>query len=89
MTNLLLFYNICQLFDDDLRLIAYFINEENAKKTYKHLLKGHFERYVVELQEKLDKFDGNLDEWKADTLVRLDFSREDLFVHNDFENLEA
>ena len=79
---------MAQLFDDDLRIIAYFINEENAKITYKHLLKGHFERYVVELQEKLDKFDGDLTEWIEDCKVRLDFSREDLFVHTDFENME-
>ena len=80
---------MAQLFDDDLRLIAYFINEENAKITYKHLLKGHFERYVVELQEKLDNFNGNLEEWKADCRVRLDFSREDLFVHTDMQNIEG
>lgn len=80
---------MCQLFEDDLRLVAYFIDEDNAKRVYRHLLKGHFERYVIELQEKLDNFDGDLEEWKADCRVRLDFSREDLFVHNDFENLEA
>ena len=87
MTNLLLFYNICQLFEDDLRLIAYFIDEENAKKTYKHLLKGHFERYVVELQEKLDKFDGNLEEWKKDCMLKIDFSRDEMMLHSDFENI--
>ena len=80
---------MAQLFDDDLRIIAYFINEENAKITYKHLLKGHFERYVVELQEKLNNFDGNLEEWKADCLVKLDFSRNELFVHTDMQNIEG
>ena len=79
---------MAQLFEDDLRLIAYFICEENAQKIYKHLLKGHFDRYVVQLQNKLNNFDGDLEEWKADCLVRLDFSRNELFVHTDFENLE-
>ncbi len=78
---------MAQLFDDDLRIIAYFINEDEAPKIYKHLLKGHFNCYVVQLQDKLNNFDGDLAEWIADCLVRLDFSRNELFVHTDFENI--
>ena len=89
MTTTLLFYTLSERFDDDERLIAYFLDEENAKQIYKHLLKGHFERYVVELQEKLDNFDGNLEEWIADCKVRLDFSRNELFVHTDMQNIEG
>lgn len=88
MTNLLLFYNMCQLFDDDLRLIAYFIDEENAKQIYKHLLRGHFDRYAIILQDKLNTFDGDLEEWIEDCKVRLDFSRNELFVHSDMQNIE-
>ncbi len=89
MTLTLLFYTLSERFNDDLRIISYFLNEENAKQIYKHLLKGHFERYVVELQEKLDKFDGDLSEWIADCKVRLDFSRNELFVHTDMQNNEG
>ena len=89
MTPTLLFYNISQLFDDDLRLIAYFINEDEAPKIYKHLLKGHFDRYAIILQDKLNNFDGDLEEWKADCLVKLDFSRNELFVHTDMQNIEG
>lgn len=83
----LLFYNMAQLFDDDLRIIAYFINEDEATKVYRHLLKGNFDRYVVQLQNKLNNFDGDLVEWIEDCKVKLDFSRNELFVHTDFENI--
>ena len=89
MTTTLLFYTLSERFDDDERLIAYFINEENAKQIYKHLLRGHFDRYVVQLQDKLNNFDGDLEEWKADCLVKLDFSRNELFVHTDMQNIEG
>ena len=87
MTTTLLFYKLSERFNDDERLIAYFIDEENAQKIYKHLLKGHFDRYAIILQDKLNNFDGDLEEWKADCKVRLDFSRNELFVHTDFENI--
>lgn len=89
MTTTLLFYTISERFNDDLRLIAYFLNEENAKQIYKHLLLGHFDRYAIILQDKLNNFDGDLEEWKADCLVRLDFSRNELFVHTDMQNIEG
>ena len=78
---------MAQLFDDDLRIIAYFINENEAPKIYKHLLKGHFDRYAIILQDKLNNFDGDLVEWIEDCKVKLDFSRNELFVHTDFENI--
>ena len=78
---------MAQLFDDDLRIIAYFINEDEAPRIYKHLLKGHFDRYAIILQDKLNNFDGDLVEWIEDCKVRLDFSRNELFVHTDFENI--
>lgn len=80
---------MAQLFDDDLRIISYFIDEENAQKIYKHLLKGHFDRYVVQLQNKLNTFDGDLAEWIEDCKVKLDFSRNELFVHTDMQNIEG
>ena len=83
----LLFYNLSVKFDDDLRIISYFIDEENAQRIYKHLLKGHFDRYAIILQDKLNNFDGDLSEWIADCKVKLDFSRNELFVHTDFENI--
>ena len=89
MTTTLLFYNMAQLFDDDLRIIAYFINEDDATKVYRHLLKGHFDRYVVQLQDKLNIFDGDLAEWIEDCKVKLDFSRNELFVHTDMQNIEG
>ena len=89
MTTTLLFYNMAQLFDDDLRIIAYFINEDEASRIYKRLLKGHFDCYVVQLQDKLNTFDGDLAEWIADCLVKLDFSRNELFVHTDMQNIEG
>ena len=85
----LLFYNLSELFDDDLRLISYFLNEENSKVIYKHLLSGHFDRYAIILQNKLNSFDGDLAEWIADCKVRLDFSRNELFVHTDMQNIEG
>ncbi len=87
MTTTLLFYTLSERFNDDLRLIAHFLNEENAKQIYKHLLKGHFDRYAIILQDKLNNFDGDLEEWIADCKVKLDFSRNELFVHTDFENI--
>ena len=87
MTLALLFYTLSERFNDDERLIAYFIDEENAKQIYKHLLRGHFDRYVVQLQDKLNNFDGDLAEWIEDCKVKLDFSRNELFVHTDFENI--
>ncbi|NBL01190.1 MAG: hypothetical protein EOM50_25020 [Erysipelotrichia bacterium] len=89
MTTTLLFYKLSERFNDDERLIAYFIDEENAQKIYKHLLKGHFDRYAIMLQDKLNNFDGNLEEWKADCKVKLDFSRNELFVHTDMQNIEG
>ena len=80
---------MAQLFDDDLRIIAYFINEDEAPKIYKRLLKGNFDCYVVQLQNKINSFDGDLEEWKADCLVKLDFSRNELFVHTDMQNIEG
>ena len=89
MTPTLLFYTLSERFNDDERLIAYFIEEENAQKIYKHLLKGHFDRYAIILQDKLNNFDGDLYEWKKDCLVKLDFSRNELFVHTDMQNIEG
>ena len=83
----LLFYTLSERFNDDERLISFFIDEANADKIYRHLLKGHFDRYAIMLQDKLNEFDGDLNEWIADTLVKLDFSRNELFVHTDFENI--
>ena len=80
---------MAQLFDDDLRLIAYFICEDNSKVIYKHLLRGHFDRYSIILQDKLNNFDGDLTEWIEDCRVRLDFSRNELFVHTDMQNIEG
>lgn len=87
MTLTLLFYTLSERFNDDLRIIAFFIDEANADKIYKHLLKGHFDRYAIMLQDKINDFEGDLNEWIADTLVKLDFSRNELFVHTDFENI--
>ena len=87
MTLTLLFYILSERFNDDERLIAYFLDEDNADKIYRHLLKGHFDRYAIILQDKLNAFDGDLSEWLADTLLKLDFSRNELFVHTDFENI--
>ena len=89
MTLTLLFYTLSERFNDDERLIAYFIDEENAQKIYKHLLKGHFDLYAIMLEDKLNTFDGDLTEWIEDCLVKLDFSRNELFVHTDMQNIEG
>ncbi len=89
MTTTLLFYTLSERFNDDLRLIAYFLNEENAKQIYKRLLRGEFEDYAIILQDKLNNFDGDLSEWIADCRVKLDFSRNELFVHTDMQNIEG
>ena len=89
MTPTLLFYTLSERFNDDLRIISYFIDEENAQRIYKHLLKGHFDRYAIILQDKLNNFDGDLTEWIEDCLVKLDFSRNELFVHTDMQNIEG
>lgn len=89
MTTTLLFYTLSERFNDDLRIISYFIDEENAQKIYKHLLKGHFDSYAIILQDKLNNFDGDLSEWIADCKVRLDFSRNELFVRTDMQNIEG
>ena len=83
----LLFYTLSEKFNDDLRVVAWFISEENSEKIYKDLLRGKFDKYAIMLQDKLNEFDGDLNEWIADTLVKFDFSRNELFVHTDFENI--
>lgn len=87
MTTTLLFYTLSENFNDDMRLVAWFIDDTNADKIYKELLRGKFDKYAIILQNKLNKFNGNIEEWKADTLIKLDFSRNSLFVHTDFENI--
>ena len=88
MTTTLLFYTLSERLNDDLRLCAYMIDEANAHSVYKHLLKGHFDRYAIIFQEKLNSLDIDLETWIKDTLLKLDFSRDELFMHDDFENLE-
>lgn len=83
----LLFYTLSERFNDDLRLISFFIDEANADKIYKHLLKGYFDRYAIMLQDKLNAFDGDLSVWIDETLFKFDFSRNELFIHTDFENI--
>ena len=63
------------------------IDEANAHSVYKHLLKGHFDLYAIIFQEKLNSLDIDLEEWIQDTLLKLDFSRDELFMHNDFQNI--
>ena len=87
MTLTLLFYTLSERFNDDLRIIAYFLDEANADKIYKHLLKGYFDRYAIILQDKLNAFDGDLSVWIDETLFKFDFSRNELFIHTDFENI--
>ena len=87
MTTTLLFYTLSERLNDDLRLCAYMIDEANAHNVYKHLLKGHFDRYAIILEEKLNSLDVELSEWIKDTLLKLDFSRDELFMHNDFYNI--
>ena len=87
MTLTLLFYTLSERFNDDLRLISFFIDEANADKIYKHLLKGYFDRYAIMLQDKLNQIDGDLSDWIDETLFKFDFSRNELFIHTDFENI--
>jgi hypothetical protein len=87
MSLTLLFYTLSERFNDDLRLISFFIDEANAEKIYKDLLSGKFDKYAKMLEEKLNQFEGDLNEWIADTLVKLEFSRNKLFVRKDFENI--
>ena len=83
----LLFYNLSEKFNDDLRVVAWFISEENADKIYKELLRGKFDKYAILLQDKLNQFDGDLSVWIDETLFKFDFSRNELFIHTDFENI--
>ena len=85
----LLFYTLSERFNDDERLISFFIDEANADKIYKDLLRGKFDKYAILLQDKLNQFDGDLNEWIADTLVKLDFSRNELWITNDFDKFEV
>lgn len=89
MTLTLLFYTLSERFNDDERLIAYFLDEANADKIYRHLLKGHFDRYAIMLQDKLNQFDGDLSIWIDETLFKFDFSRNELWVTNDFDKFEV
>ena len=87
MTSTLLFYTLSERFNDDERLIAFFIDEANADKIYKELLRGKFDKYAKMLEDKLNAFDGDLAIWIDETLFKFDFSRNELFVHTDFENI--
>ena len=88
MTLTLLFYTLSERFNDDLRIIAYFLDEANADKIYKDLLRGKFDKYAILLQDKLNQFDGDLSVWIDETLFKFDFSRNELFVHSDMQNIE-
>ena len=57
------------------------IDEANAHNVYKHLLKGHFDRYAIILEEKFNSLDVELSEWIQDTLLKIDFSREEMTLH--------
>ena len=87
MTLTLLFYTLSERFNDDERLISFFIDEANAEKIYKDLLRGKFDKYAKMLEEKLSEFEGDLTVWIDDTLFKFDFSRNELFIHTDFENI--
>ena len=87
MTLTLLFYTLSERFNDDLRIIAFFIDEANADKIYKELLRGKFDKYAILLQDKVNQFEGDLSVWIDETLFKFDFSRNELFVHTDFENI--
>lgn len=93
MTLTLRFYELSGLYDDDMRLISYAIAEHSGLKAecvYKHLLKGHYERYVIMLEEITSNITmKDLIEWKLDTLLSLDLSRKEMFVHTDFENIQS
>ena len=83
----LLFYTLSERFNDDERLISFFIDEANADKIYKDLLRGKFDKYAKMLEDKLNAFDGDLAVWIDETLFKFDFSRNELFIHTDFENI--
>ena len=83
----LLFYTLSERFNDDERLISFFIDEANAEKIYKDLLRGKFDKYAKMLEDKLNAFDGDLSVWIDETLFKFDFSRNELFIHTDFENI--
>ena len=85
----LLFYTLSERFNDDLRIIAFFIDEANADKIYKELLRGKFDKYAKMLEDKLNAFDGDLAIWIDETLFKFDFSRNELFVHTDMQNIEG
>lgn len=85
----LLFYTLSERFNDDERLISFFLDEKNAEKIYKDLLRGKFDKYAKMLEEKLDEFEGDLSVWIDDTLFKLDFSRNELWVTNDFDKFEV
>ena len=85
----LLYYQLCEQFNDDERLVAFFISEENAEKIYKDLLRGKFDKYAILLQDKLNQFDGDLSVWIDETLFKFDFSRNELWVTNDFDKFEV
>ena len=85
----LLFYTLSERFNDDLRIIAFFIDEANADKIYKELLRGKFDKYAILLQDKLNQFDGDLSVWIDETLFKFDFSRNELWITNDFDKFEV
>lgn len=85
----LLYYQLCEQFNDDERLIAFFIDEANAEKIYKELLRGKFDKYAKMLEEKLREFEGDLSVWIDDTLFKFDFSRNELWITNDFDKFEV
>lgn len=87
MTSTLLFYTLSERFNDDLRLISFFLDEANADKIYKELLRGKFDKYAKMLEDKLNAFDGDLSAWIDETLFKFDFSRNELFINTDFENI--
>ena len=85
----LLFYTLSERFNDDLRIIAYFLDEENADKIYKDLLRGKFDEYAKMLEDKLNAFDGDLSVWIDETLFKFDFSRNELWITEDFDKFEV
>ena len=89
MTPTLLFYTLSERFNDDERLIAYFLDEANADKIYKELLRGKFDKYAILLQDKLNQFEGDLSVWIDETLFKFDFSRNELWITNDFDKFEV
>ena len=85
----LLFYTLSERFNDDERLIAYFLDEANADKIYEELLRGKFDKYAKMLQDKLNQFDGDLSVWIDETLFKFDFSRKELWITEDFDKFEV